>query len=68
MKQPDRHPHELKPGGLIREGALLAHYVPVSSQTLKRMVDREEFPRPKVVSKYIKAWKTDDVIAWMQSL
>jgi predicted DNA-binding transcriptional regulator AlpA len=49
----------------VRERELLA-LLPFSRTTLWRMERRGEFPRSVRLSAGIKAWRTEDVIRWLQ--
>lgn len=53
--------------GYVREKQLVPNIVPVSPATLRRMVQRGDFPKPVRLSEGVSAWRVEDVRAWMAS-
>lgn len=52
--------------GFVREKQLL-QVIPVSNVTLRRMIRDGRFPAPVELSEGIKAWRVQDVRAWIEA-
>jgi|GEM_PF-966439 len=59
---------QLPATGFIRQKPLIPMFVPFSSATLWRKVQRNEFPRPVKLSERVTAWRCEDVHAWLQAV
>ena len=53
--------------GFVRQSQLLQDFIPFSPATLWRKVKSGEFPRPVKLSTRITAWRTEDVLAWIEA-
>lgn len=52
--------------GFLRERQLRPHIVPVAHSTLWRMVKEKRFPSPIKLSEGVTAWRTEEVMAWVE--
>jgi prophage regulatory protein len=57
-------PTSLPLGGYLRLDQIL-RVLPVSSNTLKRLVRQGKFPRPVELTPALRVWRTDAVQAWL---
>ena len=55
------------PTGFLRERQLRPHIIPVAHSTLWRMVKDGRFPAPIKLSERVTAWRSQDVLAWVES-
>lgn len=58
---------QLPATGFVRQAQLIPTFVPFSSATLWRKVQRGEFPRPVKLSHRVTAWRVEDIRSWMQA-
>lgn len=58
---------QLVEAGYIRQSQLIPRYLPFSPATLWRKVKNGSFPKPVKLSERITAWRTDDVLEWLEA-
>jgi predicted DNA-binding transcriptional regulator AlpA len=39
----------------------------VSKSTLERMIERRQFPLPRILCRRLRVWRTEDVIVWLDA-
>lgn len=59
--------NELLKTSYIRQSQLIPEIIPFSSATLWRRVKDKSFPSPVRLSKRVTAWRTKDIMNWLDS-
>jgi prophage regulatory protein len=66
-----REPHALPSGGeagsILLRTSQVQRATGLSRSSLHRLVKADRFPRPLALTRYARAWRWRDVLAWLES-
>ena len=58
--------NNLQPNTFLRQSQIVGVIVPISAPTLWRWVREGTFPKPVKLSGKVTAWRSDEVLAWIE--